>query len=203
MYTPDSFRESDVTVQQDFIERHSFGLLVSQQSGSLVASHLPFVLDRAGTAYGVLAGHMARANPQWRQFAGQDCMVVFSGPHCYISPTWYEAENMVPTWNYVAVHAYGKVELVEDQTDLISILRRSVDVYESSMPNPWSLGEPNLFLERMLQQIVGFRINIDRLEGKWKLSQNHPESRRLKVVQALESQGDENSVAIAELMKTR
>ena len=203
MYTPDSFRESNLTVQQDFIERNSFGLLVSQDSGSLVASHLPFVLDRSGAAYGVLAGHMARANPQWQQFTGQDCMVVFSGPHCYISPTWYEAENMVPTWNYVAVHAYGKVELVEDQSELLAILTRSVDFHESTMPNPWSLGEANLFIERMLQQIVGFRINIDRLEGKWKLSQNHPESRRMKVVQALESQGDENSVAIAELIKTR
>ncbi|MDX1927543.1 MAG: FMN-binding negative transcriptional regulator [Pirellulaceae bacterium] len=211
MYIPDTFRESDVNVQHDFIERNSFGLLVTQSvtqpatqsSGSLIATHLPFVLDRSLAPYGVLSGHMARANSQWQGFADQDCLIVFSGPHCYVSPSWYETENMVPTWNYVAVHAYGKVEAVEDHAELLSILRRSVELYESSMPKPWTLGESNLFIERMLLQIVGFRIKIERLEGKWKLSQNHPENRRQKVVHALELQGDENSVAIAELMKTR
>lgn len=201
MYIPESFRESDVTVEQDFIEDYSFGLLVSQDSESLVASHLPFVLDRSVGAYGTLAGHMARANPQWKQIQDRDCLVVFSGPHCYVSPTWYEAENMVPTWNYVAVHAYGRVEIVEDHPTLLSILKQAVAFYEHSMPQPWTIDETTTFIDRMLKQIVGFRISIERLEGKWKLNQNHPEERRRKVIHALDSLGDENSLAIAKLMQ--
>ncbi len=134
MYVPESFQESDVAVQQEFIERNSFGLLVSHHLGSPFATHLPVVLDRTQGSQGTLLGHMAKANPQWKHFANEDCLVVFSGPHSYISPTWYEADNMVPTWNYVAVHAYGKFELVEDQESVLSILRRSVDTYERKRP---------------------------------------------------------------------
>ena len=128
-------------------------------------------------------------------------MAVFSGPHAYVSPTWYEAEHVVPTWNYVAVHAYGRVRLVEDQPGLLDIVRRSVEVYERSMPRPWSLGESDTFVERLLKQIVGFRIEIERIEGKWKLNQNHPVERREKVARALAERGDENSTAIATLMR--
>lgn len=203
MYIPSSFRESDISVQHDFIEQNSFGLLISQLSGSLFATHLPLVLLRDEGDCGTLVGHMARANPQWKQLADQECLAVFSGPHCYISPSMYEADNMVPTWNYVAVHAYGKVELVEDRQKLRSILQCSVNFYESSSPTPWSIERDtdDTSLERMLAQIVGFRIKIERLEGKWKVNQNHPEDRRQKVADALESQGDEDSLAIAKLVR--
>src|ERR1700677_1757380 len=102
MYIPTAFAESDPTKLHDFIEQHSFGLLVSQVDGQLFASHLPFLLERTTGSHGCLVGHMARANPQWKQITGQNSLVVFSGPHAYISPTWYESEQVVPTWNYAA-----------------------------------------------------------------------------------------------------
>ncbi|MFO0844666.1 MAG: FMN-binding negative transcriptional regulator [Gemmataceae bacterium] len=201
MYIPPTFQESDLPTLHEFIERHSFGLLVSQHDCSPFATHLPFLLDRSTGALGTLLGHVARANPQWQQCLGQRVLAVFSGPHAYVSPSWYEAEHVVPTWNYVAVHASGRVRLVEDRDGLLDIVGRSVEVYERSMPRPWSLGEPDTFVERLLKQIVGFRIEIEQIEGKWKLNQNHPVERREKVVRALAERGDENSTAIAALMR--
>ena len=128
-------------------------------------------------------------------------MAVFSGPHAYVSPSWYEEEGTVPTWNYVAVHAYGTFHLVEDRDGLLDILRRSVQTYESPRPEPWAFDESAPHVETMLKAIVGFRIEITRLEGKWKLSQNHPEERRRKVIRALAGQPDEDSQAIADLME--
>jgi transcriptional regulator len=143
---------------------------------------------------------MARANPQWRELAGRTALAVFTGPHAYVSPTWYEAENVVPTWNYVAVHAYGTVRLVEDRDALLDVVRRSVAVYEATMPRPWALDESSSVVDRLLPHIVGFRIGIERIEGKWKLNQNHPAGRRRKVAAALSERGGE-ARAVAELMR--
>lgn len=164
-------------------------------------TNLHFLLNRSSGTLGTLVGHVARANPQWAQCVGQQVLVVFSGPHAYISPTWYEAEQVVPTWNYLSVHAYAQVQLVGDQSGLFDIVRRSVEVYERSMPQPWSVGESDTFIERLLKQIVGFHIEIERIEGKWKLNQNHTLERRAKVVRALGERRDENSTAIAALMR--
>ena len=201
MYVPAHFAETDPATLHDFIERHSFGLLVSQVEGVPFATHLPLLLDRDAGPHGTLVGHVARANPHWRELVGQTALAIFSGPHAYISPTWYESENVVPTWNYVAVHAYGPVELVEDRDAVLDIVRRSVKVYESGMPRPWALGEMSTFLDRMLSQIVGVRIAIERIEGKWKLNQNHPVERRKKVVDALTEQGGADALAIAAMMR--
>lgn len=201
MYIPQAFLESNLPALHGFIEQYSFGLLVSQRDGSPFATHLPLLLDRASGGLGTLVGHVARANPQWEQLHEREVLAVFTGPHAYISPTWYEAAHAVPTWNYVAVHAYGRVRLVEDEAGLLDIVRRSVEVYERSMPRPWTLGEADTFLGRLLKQIVGFHIEIERIEGKWKLNQNHPAERREKVVRALDERGDENSTAIAALMR--
>jgi transcriptional regulator len=203
MYIPPAFLESDRSTLHEFIEGHSFGLLVSQHDGVPFATHAPFLLDRSAGSLGALLGHVARANPQWEQCAGQQVLAVFSGPHAYVSPTWYGAEQVVPTWNYVAVHVYGVVRLVEDQPGLRAIVGRTVEVYERSMPRPWRLGESGQFIERMLKQIVGLRIEIERIEGKWKLNQNHSVERREKVIRALAERGDENSSAIADLMRQR
>ena len=127
-------------------------------------------------------------------------MAVFHGPHAYISPAWYESRGTVPTWNYVAVHAYGDVRLVEDEDGLLDILRRSVAAYEGPRPEPWPFDESEPHVEGLLRAIVGFRIEITRLEGKWKLSQNHPEERRRKVIEALGQRADDDSQAIAGLM---
>src|SRR3954452_8558287 len=179
MYVPPHFAEHDLGKLHDFIEAHGFGLLVTQADGLPFASHLPFLLDRTAGPHGTLVGHVARANPQWREAAGQTALAVFSGPHAYVSPTWYEAEQVVPTWNYAAVHAYGRVEVVEDKGALLEIVQKSVRVYERAMPRPWSFDPASPFVG-LLAQIVGFRIEVERIEGKWKLNQNHPAERRQK-----------------------
>ncbi len=176
MYVPAAFAEADTAKLHDFMRRQSFAVLTSNGGGGLVASHLPLLLDREAGPRGHLLGHMARANPQWRGVEGE-AMAVFSGPHAYVSPSWYEEEGTVPTWNYVAVHAYGSFHVVEGRDALLDILRRSVTTYEGRGPEPWSFDESASHVEAMLRAIVGFRIEISRLEGKWKLSQNQPEDR--------------------------
>ena len=178
MYVPAAFAEPDLTKLHDFIEQNSFGLLVSQVAGLPFASHLPFLLDRKAGPHGTLVGHVARANPQWREAGRAAALAIFSGPHAYISPTWYEAEQVVPTWNYTAVHVSGQVQIVEEEAALLDIVRKSVQLYEQAMPQPWSFDGSSTFVERLLAQIVGFRIEIDKIEGKWKLNQNHPVERR-------------------------
>jgi transcriptional regulator len=201
MFVPPHFAESDPTKLHDLIERHSFGLLVSQSGGEPFATHLPFLRDRTAGPHGTLSGHMARANPQWRELAGSTVMVVFCGPHAYVSPSWYETENTVPTWNYVAVHAYGKAELIDDPDAILDLLQRSVREYESGFARPWELDTSSKVVERLLTHIVGFRIRIERLEGKWKLNQNHPVERRRKVAAALSMQPGDDARAIADLMR--
>ena len=199
MYIPASFAQPDTAKLHDFIRENSFALLTSQGQGGLIASHLPLLLDADAGPHVQLLGHMARANPQWPDVRGE-AMAVFSGPHVYVSPSWYEEEGTVPTWNYVAVHAYGPFHVIEGRDDLLDILRRLVSNYESPRPEPWAFDESAPHVEAMLKSIVGFRIEVTRLEGKWKLSQNHPEERRRKVIRALEARPDDDSRAIARLM---
>jgi transcriptional regulator len=201
MYIPAQFAETDLSRLHDFIEHHNFGVLLSVIQGEPFGTHLPFLLDREEGPFGTLLGHVARGNPHGAQLRDQHGMAILTGPHAYISPTWYEAENVVPTWNYTAVHAYGKIELIEEPESLLELLRRTVNFFEASMPTPWKLPEDSLFISRLLAQIVGFRLRIERLEGKMKLNQNHPEERRQKVATALNAIGDENSLGIAALMR--
>ena len=182
------------------MRRHSFAVLTSQGPNGLFASHLPLLVNAAGGPKGGLIGHMARANSQWRKVEGE-VMAVFSGPHSYISPAWYEEEGTVPTWNYVAVHAYGIFHVVEERDVLLEILRRSVRFFEGPRRNPWVFDESAPHVDKLLKAIVGFRIKITRLEAKWKLSQNHSEARRRRVIQALNAATDEDSKAVAELME--
>jgi transcriptional regulator len=200
MYIPAAFAEADLPKLLDFIEQHSFGLLVSQVDELPFASHLPFLLERTTGPHGTLIGHMARANPQWEQIEGKAVLAVFSGPHAYISPTWYEAEQVVPTWNYTAVHAYGRAELVHKEDGLLEIVQKSAQLFEQAMPQPWSFDPSSTFVKRLLTQIVGFRIEIEKIEGKFKLNQNQPVERRRKVIVALQERGDENSHAIAAMI---
>ncbi len=201
MYIPAAFAENELSKLHEFIEQNSFGLLVSQVDQLPFATHLPFLLKRDAGATGALVGHMARANPQWRMAEGQTALAIFSGPHAYISPTWYEADQVVPTWNYTAVHAYGRVRIIEDAQTLGEIVQALVGIYERSMPQPWSFDRSSTFAQRMLTQIVGFQIEIERLEGKWKLNQNQPLERQERVVRALAERDGENEQAIAEMMR--
>lgn len=199
MYVPSAFAENDPARIHGFMRSHSFAILTSEHEGQLMASHLPLLLDPGRGPMGELFGHMARANPHWRQAHGE-VLAVFSGPHVYVSPTWYEAEGTVPTWNYTAVHAYGTFALVENRDELLAILAASVQAYEGGRTTPWVFDPSAKHVDLMLKGIVGFRIAITRLEGKWKLSQNQPADRRERVVEALAQQHDENSQAIMRLM---
>jgi transcriptional regulator len=201
MYVPPHFAETDPAVLHAFIERYSFGLLVSQAGDAPFATHLPFLLDRAVGPHGTLVGHVARANPHWRDLAGRRALAVFSGPHAYVSPTWYESEPAVPTWNYLAVHATGPVKLIEDRAELRGAVAQLVVVSEAGMPRPWRFDADSTYADRLLAQIVGFRLTIETLEGKWKLNQNHPPERRAKVVRALEAAGGEDARAVAAAMR--
>ncbi|MGE5194645.1 MAG: FMN-binding negative transcriptional regulator [Deltaproteobacteria bacterium] len=201
MYIPAAFREDDAEKLFDLIEQHGFGLLISDFDGTPFATHLPLLLDRAVAPHGCLIGHMARANPHWEKADGKTVLAVFAGPHAYVSPTWYEAENVVPTWNYVAVHAYGTFRAIHEREALLKIVGQCVHFYEAALPSPWTFDGRNEYAQRMAGAIVGFRIEISRLEGKWKLNQNHPRERREKVIRALRASGDETSRAVADLMQ--
>ncbi|HIM31717.1 MAG TPA: FMN-binding negative transcriptional regulator [Planctomycetes bacterium] len=202
MYVPPSFAVSDEDAVFDFVRQNPFATLVSSQGTELTASHIPFLIERQSDQT-VLLGHVARANPQWKAAAGQAVLTIFQGPHVYISPAWYESDNVVPTWNYQAVHAYGTLELIDNREHLLEVLVRSIETFESYRDLPWSLdaNDPE-FVDELLKGIVGFRIPIDRLQAKWKLQQNHSEERRRKVITALDKQADENSRMIAAQIKT-
>lgn len=201
MYVPPSFARTDPAELFAFAESHSFALLVSTRDDGPFASHLPLLLDRTAGSHGALIGHMARANPQWRDLDGRSVLAVFSGPHAYVSPSWYESGGVVPTWNYAAVHAVGLFRLVDDPDAITGIVADTVAVYEGGMPAPWQLDAGAEYVRRLAAGIVGFRIEVERWEGKWKLSQNHPAERREKVAAALAGSADPDAQAVARLMR--
>jgi transcriptional regulator len=183
MYVPEAFRLDDRARVAEVVRAFDFALLVTAPEGRAQASHLPFLYDpddvsEAGPQ-GTLRAHMARANPQWRDFAalaeaGSEALVVFQGPHSYISPSWYgEGPPNVPTWNYVAVHAYGCPEVTEEPAAARALLERMVARQEAGLTPPWSTaGLTEKYLDGMLRGLVAFRIPVSRLEAKAKLSQN-------------------------------
>jgi transcriptional regulator len=200
LYIPASFEVIDRLRLRRFIREHSFGMLISTREGAPFASHLPMLVEENPGSEGSLIGHLARANPQWQGADGQQVLAVFSGPHAYVSPSVYEAENVVPTWNYVTVHVYGVLRVLDDPAHLSEILAKSVTEYEQNRTNPWMLDASSAYFEKMVRAIVGFRIEISRIEGKWKLSQNQPAERQAKVRTALASSSDAGDLAIARLM---
>jgi transcriptional regulator len=193
MYVPKHFEVADPAWCHALIEAESFGTVVgTDEAGVPFATHLPFLLDAGRGRLGTLLGHVARANPQWRYFApGRPLLAIFQGAHAYVSPGWYEVHPSVPTWNYVAVHAYGVPALVEDAPRVTALLARLVATHEDGRPEPWrfaSLSEE--YVAGMLRGIVAFEIPIDRLEGKAKLSQNRGAADRARVRAALEAASD-------------
>jgi transcriptional regulator len=204
VYLPPAFTEARPEVLIEHIERHDFGLLVSHGADGLIASHIPFLVERDGDQLH-LHGHLARPNPQVGDLArGGEVLAIFHGPHAYISPSWYTSGPSVPTWNYVEVHAYGIVRLVEDADWLRRLLRRLSERHEARNPDPWQMQDlPETYLEGMMKGIVGLDIAVTRLEGKYKLSQNRPAADRPRVVAALEAQSDADARAVAGLMRER
>ncbi len=201
MYLPKSFHETDNNKLFEIMRQFSFATLITAPGGVPYATHLPIHLDDKRGDYGTLVAHIARANPQWRDFeAGSEVLVIFQGPHSYISPSWYEIHPSVPTWNYVAIHAYGKPRLIEDMGELQAMLGTLVNTYESGFEHPWEMDLPEDYLHKMMKAIVGFEIEITRLEGKFKLSQNRGEHDQWLVVQALKDSADPLIREVAELM---
>lgn len=203
MYTPERYRENDLPTLHGLMRQNSFATLIAQSESGVSANHLPLLLDGARGKYGVLRGHMAKANGLWRSFSETDAeiLVIFHGPHAYISPSWYEAGTNVPTWNYAAVHAYGSPRIIQDQKEFEQLLEDSVQVYESKFEKPWIYGLSENDKHKMMKAIVGFEIEITRLEGKLKISQNKSESDRERVIDALSQSSEQMDRDVAELMK--
>lgn len=201
MYRPRHFHIDDKSALFRVMRDSGFALLVSG-GGNLVASHIPLFLDTDGDD-GRLFGHVARANDQWREFDGTtEAMAVFQGPHAYISPSWYATEVMVPTWNYVAVHAYGRPRVVDDAARTRAHLETLVGTYESPATGPWSMARlPDDYVARMIKGIVAFEMPIERLEGKFKLSQNRSAADRQGAIEGLEQSGDATAREVARLMR--
>jgi transcriptional regulator len=178
MFTPSSYKETDLNQLHQQIEQTRLAMLVTHGEQGLLASHLPLLLDRSQGSHGTLYGHFARANRQWQELQnGAEALVVFAGPDAYVSAGYYpskvEDPRTVPTWNYVAVHAWGKAEVYHDAERLLDIVRRLSDLHEQTQAKPWSVDEaPADYMAGMLKAIVGFALPIERLQGTRKLSQN-------------------------------
>ena len=204
MYIPKTFREDDINTLHTLMNDYSFAILVTQQDGVPFASHLPFLLDTKRGPYGTLMSHMARANSQWRGFDEvQEVLIIFQGPHTYVSPSWYvdNIEQSVPTWNYAVVHVYGKPRMIEDQTKLCDLLQALVQKHEAMFEQPWPFQPSDEHMRKKLQGVVGFEIEITRLEGKGKLSQNRSAADQECVVAALEDNTEILGVGATEVAK--
>ena len=204
VYLPPAFTETREEILVAHIERHDFGLLVTQGSAGLIASQIPFLIARRdGKLY--LEGHIALANPQSADLDGAaEALAIFAGPHAYISPSWYQAGPAVPTWNYATVHAYGAARRIADADWLRDLVRRLSERHEAREPAPWDMQAlPEPYVQSMLNGIVGIEIAVSRLEGKFKLSQNRPTADRPRIIAALERREDAESRAVAQLMRER
>ena len=203
MYNPESFKESDPERIAAFVARHSFGMLITISDGVPTVSHLPLIFDPAPQGGGKLSGHMARVNSQWQHLStGEDVLVVFSGPHAYVSPSWY-TQSGVPTWNYTVVHMRGKPRIINDTHALEVLLDRQTRVYEESKADPW---RPDFKIEpfsRLTEKIVGFEIVVDDIEAKFKLSQNRPAADQRGVIEQFKTSGREVEAELAGMMLER
>jgi transcriptional regulator len=205
MYIPKHFAMAETAACHRVIVEHGFGELVTLDDlGLPFANHLPFLIDPARGASGTLMAHVARANPQWRHFAsGKPALATFHGPHAYISPAWYATHPAVPTWNYIAVHAYGVPKIVDAPAAVKDILQRLVEVNEAANGTTWRMGGlTEEYLESMMRAIVAFEIPVDRLEGKAKLSQNRDATDQARVAEALAGSGDPFAQATSKAMRT-
>jgi len=201
MYVPEHFRIEDQNQITALIKDNSFGVLTSTDSnGGLIASHLPFMYDPDRGENGTLIAHMARANPHWQEFAGgQETLAVFQGPHAYISPNHYVSEGQVPTWNYVAIHAYGRVRIIDDFPAVKKIMNELIETQEATFETPWRYDAPDEVYQKITRGIVVFEIPVERFDAKAKLGQNKPLADRQGSIYGLRSEGGENAAAIADL----
>ena len=202
MYVPDSFKIEDEAQLASFMERYDFVTMVSAPASGLVATHLPILLRRDAGGL-TLVGHVARANPHGKLMTGAlEALVVFQGPHAYVSPSWYAQAPAVPTWNFAVVHAYGRPQAVHDAAFTERVVRELTLRYEGGRPSPWRLDDtPAEFRERLLGAIVAFEMRVDRLEGKYKLGQNRPPEDRAGTIAGLQQDGTTEAIALADFMR--
>jgi transcriptional regulator len=205
MYVPPAFRDDDLPSLHATMRAARLSNLVTATVNGLIATPLPLFLDEAEGANGTLYGHMARGNPQWRAAPTSEAMAIFMGPHAYVTPSWYankqEDGKVVPTWNYVAVHAYGPVEFFDDADRLLAVVTRLTDLHEQSRAQPWHVTDaPDSFIRSQLRGIIGLRMPITRLDGKRKLSQNRNAGDRARVATGLAESEQATDQAIAALI---
>lgn len=212
MYSPSHFEESRLDVVQQFIHDHAFGSLITLDGSTLNADHLPFEIDRHSGPFGVLRAHVARANPLWKKTSPDvESLALFQGPDAYVSPSWYaskkENHKVVPTWNYMVVHAYGPLRVVDDPVWLLGLVERLTNRHEATTgakgdegrAAPWKVSDaPADYIQKMLGAIIGIEIPITRLVGKWKVSQNRSEADRRGVAMGLRDVGGSDNTQMAD-----
>jgi transcriptional regulator len=209
MYQPPHFREDRLEIQHGLIRAHPLGMLVTTGATGLVANPLPFVLDSSASPLGTLKAHLSRANGQWREFdPAQEALAIFQGVEAYITPSWYETKResgkVVPTWNYAIVQAYGRMTVIEDPAWLLRQIGELTAAQEAARPEPWAVDDaPAPFIGAQLKGIVGIEIEITRIEGKWKVSQNRPEADRRGVAAGLRALGDDEPRQMADLVDAK
>jgi len=207
MYLPKHFEETRVQVLHDLIRTYPLGALVVLTARGLDANHIPFEVDPDPTPFGTLRGHIARANPLWRDFSRDvEALAIFQGPGIYISPSWYptkkETAKVVPTWNYAVVHAHGALQFIDDRAWLRAFVERLTNRHEAERRERWKVTDaPPDYIEKQLGAIIGLEIPIARLIGKWKVSQNRPAQDRDGVVEGLLQEGGHSAAAIASLVR--
>ena len=195
LYTPAHFAKADRAAGARLMHDYPFATLVTPATPEPLVSHLPLLLHAACEPHGTLIGHFARANPHWQQATGAESIAIFHGPHAYVSPGWYQGHPAVPTWNYAVVHAHGRARLM-DEAELHDLVVRLSNTYEAPRAKPWKATElPAEFVGNLLKAIVGFEIEVERLEGKFKLSQNRP-AEIPRVIEALELAGEGETASL-------
>ncbi|MBS1755090.1 MAG: FMN-binding negative transcriptional regulator [Ferruginibacter sp.] len=199
MYIPKHFEEQDKTKIISFMRQYSFAAIVNNNNGRLIATHLPFVVEERGDAI-ILASHFAKANDHWKCLEQYEPIVIFSEPHAYISPVHYDHQQNVPTWNYIAVHAYGKARLIEDEPGKIALIEKTVQCFEAAYQQQWNT-VPEKFRTGMLNGIVGFEIEVTDLQAKYKLSQNRSSAEKKKIIDELSKSNDSATMAIGNYMR--
>lgn len=200
MYIPDHFAHTGTDESLAFMQKFNFATIVTWVEGTPFATHLPFVVEQKTDNALSIYGHFARKNPQWETLEAQTALVIFSEPHAYISPSLYEKNLNVPTWNYIAVHAYGSSRLIQEDKEAFQILEKQMQVYENQYFTQWEM-LPQEYKNGMIKGIVAFEITVTKLEAKYKLSQNKSERDRQNVMEHLLKSEDSSAREIGEMMK--
>jgi len=207
MYIPKHFEPPSIEAMHELMRAHPLATLVTLSSGTLDANHLPLHLSEALGPFGTLRGHVARANPVWRNFAEDvEALAIFHGSDAYVTPSWYatkrEHGKVVPTWNYVVVHAHGVLRIIDDADWVREHLETLTEQHERNLPEPWAVSDaPPEFTEKLIESVVGIEIVITRLSGKWKASQNQPGQNLTGVIEGLRNRGRPDADAVAALVE--